>query len=305
MKTTDDVVAGVRELLESRAGQRQVARVVGYLDALNQTAEKLPNARAVIRERDGSAFFATVGNLVAKRPVLDVRIQGHLVGEVRLNGKGARMFHAARRYKEHLPEGAFEWGKPQVRAFLESFAPVQTPKITEALVQAQLFRAMAVRTGNEKCRHLMRHQPVLMLGLPFQFPMPISASGARPEVAKDDALGHADVIARFGSGHRLRVFEIKKPQGKARFAVRQAVAYAAALQWLLEHHRATMLRALEFGGNPKKLPIDAWAFVESSSVNEALRGARELNRANQHHALAVMPYRVSGTTLDVLDKIEP
>jgi len=210
MKTVNEVVTAVESLLANGNGAARAARVINYLERLIALDADDEKARPRIKMRVGIVFFATVGNLLKSPVTLDVRINGRLVGKVQLRKDGTRPFEPVSPWKETWIGEQVDWGDPRVLRFLRQLAKKLPPSGAEASVQSALFLAMREGNGSKKLQVLHRNQPVQMLGLPFQFPVPISASGSEPKVSEGSALGHTDVLARGAGGHRLKVFEIKK-----------------------------------------------------------------------------------------------
>jgi len=302
MMTVDAIVARVRELLVTDDGRRQVERVTSYLKELDEAGDALRNQVRRIRKRSEGTFFATVGNCRKAQLVLDVRVQGRSVGLVTLGTDGPRTFKPAKAFAPQCDgwSAGIEWRDRRVRVLLN--AAKADKKITEAMVQSELFTEMAQGSSSAKQKLLLHHQPIEMLGLPFQFPLPVKASGDELRVASGSALAHADVIARSGSGRAtcLRVFEIKKPRSaEAPHALAQGVAYAAAVRELLAHDRKVFLRALGFGGGRKELRIEAAAFVHEAAKEPLLIEVERLNRSNHHFGLHAFFYRLDGTKLVV------
>lgn len=301
MSTVDSIVGQVKSLLGTSDGNKQAARVLSYLESLHLKDDDLRAQRRRIRRRKGVEFFATVGNLQKQHVVLDARIHGRSVGTVTLTPYGQRLFKPTGKLASFaVGWGSAEWADPKVGEFLEIVRPAIEARVTEAMVQSAAFAEMALRSSKVKLVELVDHQPVLIMGLPFQFPLPVSASGKVLQVSGGKgtaALAHADVIARQGRGRatKLKVVEIKKPGGIAGGALAQAVAYAATVKELLERDRVTMLRALGFGEGRKFLRIEACAFVEESTRATVLRDAEALQRANHHFALHAYFYRMNET----------
>jgi hypothetical protein len=80
--------------------------------------------------------------------------------------------------------------------------------------------------------------------------------------------GHADILARarIAGRDRLRVFEVKKDDAPdIAHALDQAVAYCAALKYLLVRFPATYFSASGFGRVRKNLVLDAVAFVPAKA----------------------------------------
>jgi hypothetical protein len=247
--TVNQIVEKVRADLKVGEGKRQLDRVLRYLEGIIAREEELDLAVKAANERPGTAFFATTGNALSPRPIVAVRIHGRQVGTIEFMGPKERVFRPTRALASDLKGwNGDEWGHSSVRRFLARVrVDASINEVKEALVQSAIFRDLAEAASAKKQESLLRHQPVLLNGLPYQFPLPITASGEEPRVAKGIKLGYADVLARQGNGSRLRVFELKRPKASdARFALAQAVAYAAALEVMLQARPAVMFKALNY-----------------------------------------------------------
>lgn len=273
----------------------QLTRVLQYLEALTALGTAPHDPLPRIRERSGAVLFATVGKLLEATAKLDVRIDGRLVGEVRLRGKADRVFRPVNPWSATWEHCDLDWASAEVLRFLHDRMDDLPRKDAEAKVQSALFLAMRERKGSKKLDALRWNQPVQMLGMPFQFPLPISASGPSPEVAKGQALGHADILARSRAGHRIKVLELKRPGGDAPHALAQGVAYAAAIRTLLRTNPAVVIKALGYGKPRKRLPgFEVWAFVDVGDAPDVRASAPRLQEANHHFDLHMLPYRMDG-----------
>ena len=297
MNTVDEIVTTVEGLLAAGDGYDRADRVLAYLARLNALGEN-DEKRPRIKMRPGMVFFATVGKLLGSTVVIDVRIHGRRVGEVSLRADGLRVFSPVSPWKdewcEKWSDEQIDWGDKRVLHFLRQREGSLPETEAEAKVQSELFMAMREGKGSKKLQELHNNQPVQMLGLPFQFPLPISASGPTPKVSKGLALGHADILARSDSGHHIKIFEIKKPGGAAAHALAQGVAYAAALGVLLQRNPAVMFKALGYSKLRTRLPrFSVWAFVNRMDVSAVLKSGRALQESNHHYGLHVMPYSMN------------
>jgi hypothetical protein len=165
----------------------------------------------------------------------------------------------------------------------------------EAEIEAALLVEVAKESSKSKPKPLLWHQPVKLAGLPFQFPLPLSARG-NPKVPGGNSAGHADVIAkaRTAGKERVRIFELKKKGANdVDHALDQAVAYCAALDHLLRNYPTTYCPALGFGAPRKNLPLDAVAFVPDSKANRRLVriGAERLADGDSPFGLCAMFFR--------------
>jgi hypothetical protein len=113
-------------------------------------------------------------------------------------------------------------------------------------------------------------QPVCLAGLPYQVPLPVCASGPKTEVGD----GHIDVLARLSrGGKKLRVYEIKAPEADVRHALGQAVAYVAALKFVLTQEGGAVeqwWRLIGFRAKPRRMSaFEAFALVADTPRNRS------------------------------------
>jgi len=109
-----------------------------------------------------------------------------------------------------------------------------TPDIREHLLEATIIKEMERKTSSKFDGILGQIQPVRLYGrLPFQVPIPFSASEGRPVPC--DRGGHIDILARRrGKDNRVRlsVWELKRP-GQINHAAFQSYIYAVVLRYML------------------------------------------------------------------------
>jgi hypothetical protein len=183
----------------------------------------------------------------------------------------------------------FAWDSSRGRAFREHFKKhrlwQEPPKrVREHHLESMVIREMHRKTSTKFGTILTQIQPVLLYGmLPFQVPIPFSASAGVPEPAKRGG-GNIDILAR-RRGHdnrvRLSVWELKRP-GNIDHAVVQSCIYAAVLRYMLRSSAGSewyrlfgFLRAL-----PASLEIEAVVLLSESKRKEcaaqveALRNGR-------------------------------
>jgi hypothetical protein len=162
------------------------------------------------------------------------------------------------------------WEDPEVAAFISKAAKATVAR-PEAAVEASLL-SMLLQRGARRVE-----QPVCLAGCPLQVPLPISASGVDPVLSTS---GHLDVLSRLGRGGQgLRLYELKRPSAPVGHALDQAVAYAAALRFVLSQGPQSLgwWQLIGFGGIPRRMPvIQAVTLVKDSQRNrELLAGAKE------------------------------
>ncbi len=112
-------------------------------------------------------------------------------------------------------------------------------------------------------------------------------AGQRIRADLEPDVGHIDVLARLGRGGKgLRVYELKAPKADASGALDQAVAYVAALRFVLDQEDDAVKAwwtLIGFSAPPRRKPdFEAFAFVADTPKNvKAVNAAIErLNSAN-------------------------
>ncbi len=133
----------------------------------------------------------------------------------------------------------FPWDSPRGRMFREHFKKRrlwQEPPtmLREHHLESMVIQEMGRQASDKFGGSLTRVRPVLLYGLlPFQAPIPFSASEGVPRVATKG--GNIDILARRRAEHgpvRLSVWELKRP-GQVGHAVVQSYIYAVVLRHML------------------------------------------------------------------------
>lgn len=289
-RTVDDIVTQVHGVITQEK-----------LDQLDAVAARMVAAQdevgaflQTIHQRPDTVFHISASRVKEKNPhiTLSVRVHGVQAGEVRLTGSGERRFTPSK-VESHFADcwedpdvQSLPWRDPGVRRFLDAASrTVAAGELgsREAALEAATLRA--IQGGNDWRYQTPVLYPAGSGGIPYQFPLPVRA---RDEVdaAGGTSAGYADILLRSGKGRssRLRVLELKRPgAADAASALDQAVAYAAALNLLMERAPAyrTLLGYEKFGDRIP--PLEATAFVDDSPANmAALSDAIErLDRAKE------------------------
>lgn len=168
------------------------------------------------------------------------------------------------------------WDSNEATAFRRKFLsleknPKKCNKIhsPEHQVETNLIKAMngSGKKSNPKGT-ILGYRQVLLFGLPFQMPMPISGSSGEPKYTNR---GHIDILARTGGGkgRMLSVWELKKPKISCRElekAMQQVVIYATTLILILRSKFAEdWYNFFKFTSNlPNKLKVEAVVVVSES-----------------------------------------
>ena len=279
-QTVDDVVRQVRDALTPE----KVAQ-------LDEIAGRMVDGEAqfraflhAIRGRSTATFYVNTSKLKqsSNGVTLSVRVSGVECGEVMLTKRRRERMFAPKHIEQHFTgcwttsKTRLPWEHPEVRRYLQRASEMATAlegdlADRECGVEAALIQEL--RDGN-----LRHNAPILFptkSGVPYQFPVPITARGG-VRAAGGRHAGHIDILARHGKGRtsRLRVLEVKKPDADdAAHALDQAVAYAAALDALLG--RSSKYRML--CGYPQYPPkLEATAVVaDDDAIRRDIAAARE------------------------------
>jgi hypothetical protein len=322
-RTAVEIVAKVHHLLTSREGLGRISDLQRSVRTLLVNANKISIARRLVRSRSTAVFHINASSANGGQLVISVRVGGVECGKLLLGSNAAagtkqRIFTATNpnRFSScgEIPKPGVDWADKSVREYLVRAAAIvrdATAKKTlanrEAVIEADLLKAMTKRRPGDRQNALMNHQPVLypLRGLPFQFPMPI---GARNIPTLGEGAGHVDVLARAGRGGRcLRIFEVKGPEANdVDHALNQAVAYCAALRFLLtDSPRAeseSLYRVLGFRRHPAHHPrVEAVAVVKDTPENRhqvsAAAKMLETGSSSPFRLLALFYTSSDGTTI--------
>ena len=275
------------------------AKVVGRAGALIHEPRKLFHQwhplrvyTSVTRMRGG-----------AGRMTFSLRFKGQEVGELHV-GKGGevRLKVSAKQASDNAEyfkvlvgdrNAASDWSwarDKQAKQFRRLFADAyrsqsgeRVPKQPEHQVESLILEEMQKTTKTNKFNGtLWGIQPILVAGCPFQFPLPIAASGGTPRRGN----GNIDILARTGRAS-LAVWEIKKPHlGLGSKAHLQAYAYALTLAKMLREGESgrAWYRAMGFNsGLPSSLTIEAAAVFGNISPqwqDRIVQGFAEEIRSN-------------------------
>jgi hypothetical protein len=292
--TVNSIASRVAELLGSTDGRRRADNLTDHFERLVSMKEALSAQVRRLGKRPDAAFYLSVGNVRNGSLVVDVRIAGESCGRIQLGAAHSRYFEP--RNHEVLWRAnpvRLEWRDRRVRRYLEEAAERIKAKSREATVESAFLVELAVSRG-AKQPILRRHQPVRLGGLPFQFPLPVSACRG-VTLPKGVGAGHADVLARGARG--LRVIEVKKPDATdADHALTQAVGYAATLRLLLEESPHIYLPMLGYSPTRRPPRIDAVALVHQRSREKVVRAAQYLGSDNSYFDLHAMLYEFETDT---------
>jgi hypothetical protein len=184
----------------------------------------------------------------------------------------------------------FAWDSPEGLKFRKHFKTLTAGSASprgprEHFLESMIIREMRMKTNAKFDKVLSQIQPVLLYGiLPFQVPLPFSASTGIPQIS--DRGGNMDILARRKGKDgkvRLSVWELKRP-GAIDHAVTQSCIYAAVLRHMLRSSSGSEWYKL-FGFRrtlPTPLEIEAVVLLSESKREECAAQVEELR--NNHEA---------------------
>lgn len=272
-KTVDEIVDQVEAILRSEPGEAKVAQLNGLVKHAVHNVDAIHELKGRLYQRPGMQLYinASTAKDVAGRAPLSVRVHGVECGTVRVTADGKRAFTAENRRLfgtcgfDDADEQ--EWSSSLVTKYIRA-AAAHVKVRPEARVESELIWKM--KGSGEEWRE---QQPVCLAELPFQVPLPISASGTEPKLGR----GHIDVLARLGRGGKgLRIYEVKAPKADASRALDQAVAYMAALKFMLDQPVASdsWWKLIGFKRPPsRRTTFEAFAFVADTPKNRKVMAA--------------------------------
>jgi hypothetical protein len=214
-----------------------VDRFNGIMNTVAECCDALAELGKLVHRREGMQFRVSTTLIRKSREVLqvDVRVAGTSIGRLVIDGKESREFEPHEENFQDLRDWQepHAWHHERVATYIKSVHDAaqrggRREFRPEARVEATFVEAFDPGSKEAWTRdlELVRAGP-----LAYQVPVPVGGS----EKA-NGGLGYIDALARFGRGHGLRVFELKKPSAtpkEASLAVRQAATYALALRILV------------------------------------------------------------------------
>jgi hypothetical protein len=301
--TADDLFQRVESLLRREQGAKKLKQLNQLVVRVVNNLPTLREMRAHLRQRASMQLYVNLSSakeLASRGRVrLSVRVHGIECGTVTVAADGTRSFAPSNR-------GLFgrcgfddatrqKWSSPAVAKYIKAAEAIAAKG--KGRPEADVESALILQMKRTRGEWRGEQQPVCLAGLPLQLPTPVSASGANPV----PRVGHIDVLARLGrGGKKLRVYELKAPNAGASRALDQAVAYVAALRFVLAQKDEAVKAwwaLIGFSAPPRRMPdFEAFAFVADTLKNiEAVDAAIErLNFANAHSVvLGAMYYQRS------------
>jgi hypothetical protein len=309
-----DVLNEVRREWEAHRDSIE-KRIKGWIDLLTDedTRKRIIKARQSFHQWEPLRVYISAAQAMRKcGPTFSLRYGGQEVGTVIFESgtpyvsvPETTQFTNARDFQVG-PETStrFRWDSPDGQMFRKHFKtltaePTSPRRPREHFLESTIIREMRMKTNAKFDQVLSQIQPVLLYGiLPFQIPLPFSASTGVPLIS--DRGGNMDILARRRGKDgqvRLSVWELKRP-GAIDHAVTQSCIYAAVLRHMLRSASGSEWYKL-FGFRralPEPLEIEAVVLLSESKREEcaaqveALRNSRGATLGGDRISLSVAFY---------------
>jgi len=213
--------------------------------------------------------------------------------------------------------GTHEWRGPEAQSFRRHFQSLthqdyfSVVKSEEHHIESEFLRHMKDPTGKKFNGTLRGIQPVMLGGLPFQFPLPISGNTGEPKLTN----GNIDILARRGTGKgtKISIWELKRPKTTAH-AISQAYIYSVTLLKMLRTPVSGDIwyqDIIGFGSKvPDKLTIESVVAVSIADDRNrkvfedklrAFKSENALSIGNDTINLHIAHYRKDPLTVDLLE----
>lgn len=252
-------------------------------DIEKRISERVKNLNKINNSKKAGKTFRVPEPLMAYINIsktLTLRFCGQIVAELSVENGVPKLCvneKLAKNNKEYFcldtQKCNVNWISKEAKAFRKKFLSLEKNQkecnkihSPEHQVETNLIRSMK-GTGKKSGKKgtIKGYRPVLLFGLPFQMPVPISGSKGKP---KHTNRGHIDILARTGKGKgaKLSVWELKKPNiscSELEKAMQQAVIYATSLVLMLRSECGKgWYSFFEFSKDiPKELKVEAVVVV--------------------------------------------
>lgn len=171
------------------------------------------------------------------------------------------------------PDG-YPWTGKDAKEFRMFFKQLKLDtfkvKTPEHEVETNIIKEMSRKTSKKFGGNLIGIQPVVLGGMPCQFPLPISGSSGYPKFSR----GNIDILARRRGNDgkvRLSIWELKKP-GTLAHVEKQVYIYSLVLQRMLRSScGADWYKTFRFSrALPKSLEFESVIVVSPKSKKQEL-----------------------------------
>lgn len=232
---------------------------------LDKASPFIMQAKQNFHQRGPLRVTTTISRARNPIPTFSLRFHGQEVGmlyfldEMKLKISKTTAKHNSDYFGINTPTGQYPWIGDYAKKFRRNFENLNSSdtkfrvKSPEAFVHARIWEQMASSSEGGYYRCL----PVTLGKVPFQCPVPLSASSGKPEDTPRS--GNLDILARrgLGRGTHPAIWELKKP-GECGTALSQVYIYGIQLALMI--HAKEGLRwyhNMGFEGSiPKVITID-------------------------------------------------
>ena len=256
------------------------ARTSRWADNINKGLPMLKSARRKLHAWSPLRIYVSTTQAMnaGSSCILSLRFWGQEIGRfivnkqgnVRLDIKKNHERTNRRDFKFILAAGKYDWKGAEAKVLRQYFADydkehrsakMSQGKRMEHFIETDIIQEMKLSKRSKFNGKLAGVQPVLLNGnLPFQMPVPFSASKGTPQISQR---GNMDILAR-RPGRMLSIWELKAPN-KIEKAVAQVYIYGIALAMMLRTKKgATWANIFEMKQIPKKLKIELVVAVSES-----------------------------------------
>lgn len=256
-----------------------------WLTQIMKNKKSIQDNRAKFHQWDPLRIYLSVTD--ARSGQFSVRFLGQEVAKLRIENNKAFLVIENKHERTNKPyfkcdelkelkAGTYLWTGTEAKIFRANFKSAKEkntkPYSPEHRVESDFIKEMLKEDRNKFGGNLKNIQPVTIEGMPFQMPLPISASKGVP-IARGH--GHIDILARRGLGRQVRisVWELKEPNGKIDHVVEQVYIYAVALLYMLRSDSGQCWYEL-FGFNgkiPAKLDIEAVVAISEKKRENCIK----------------------------------
>lgn len=267
------IVVYTRELLEGNLEWRN--RYLGYANEIANNHDLIKAVRATFHEWSPLYLYLNVSN--AKNANKSVNFELRYLGQTvaRLTAKEKITISTAgfdeynkRDFDCELPLSNEAWDGMAVRAFRKHFkarSTLRNPDSSRGNEEHRIESMMLTEFTRVKNKTLRQIKPVMIGGIRFPMPTPLSASNHKQLKYSGAYGGGIDILARTGTGGkatRLCIMELKDEntlKEPPREVMKQAVAYATFVRELMRSDAGPgWWKLLGFGGKvPERLVLYA------------------------------------------------
>ncbi len=261
-------------------------KMATWLARIKNNKKSIQDNRAKFHEWYPLRIYLSVTD--ARIGQFSVRFLGQEVAKIRIQNDVAFLVISTKHEKTNenyfkckLKKGEYPWIGKEAIQFRAYFKKVDCKKIEirsqEHKLESDFIQEMLKEDLNKFGGKLKNIQPVTIEGMPFQMPLPISASKGVPIASGH---GHIDILARRrGNDRKVRisVWELKEPRGNINHVIEQVYIYAVVLLYMLRsNYGQDWYKLFGFNGKiPAKLEIEAVVAVSAKKKEDCIKKFKE------------------------------